>query len=204
MKNWLKTNFSTFAWGVFALTTLISLVTWSQNGTNISSVYRLFPLLGLLAFSTMWGHYVVGAVRVYSGAESALTKTYSSFTHWFVFVCILLHPALFILQLKADGLGLPPESYKAYVGEALVKFVFLGTLCWLAFMLFEFKKWIQPKPQLWKIVIVLNHLAMLGIVLHAVKIGTDVRSTQLKYIFPFYGLSLIAIYIYLAYEKKLI
>jgi len=73
-----------------------------------------------------------------------------------------------------------------------------------AFLAFEFKKWLQSKPNVWKAVLIANHLAMLGIVLHAFKLGSSVKQAPLKYIWPIYGLSLLAIYAYLASKKKLV
>lgn len=204
MKEWFKKNINYIAWSLFSVTTIISIYNWSKNGTDVTSVYRFFPLLGLLAFSTMWGHYVMWAIREYSGADAMKYKKYSQFSHWFVLLCIVLHPALIIIKLQSEGFGLPPASYESYVGKSMVGFVGLGMLCLLAFLSFEFKKFLEPRKQLWKGVLVLNHIAMLGIVIHAIRLGTDIRSTGLKYIWPFYGFTLLIFYIYLGSKKKLI
>ncbi len=204
MKEWLNKNINYVAWSLFSMTTVVSIFNWSKNGTNITSVYRFFPLLGLLAFSTMWGHYFMWTIREYSGADANKYKFYSQFSHWFVLLCIILHPALIIIKLQSEGFGLPPGSYESYVGKPMVGFVGLGMLCLLAFLAFELKKYLQPRKKLWKAVLILNHLAMIGIVVHALKLGTDIRSTGLKYIWPFYGFTLLFFYLYLGSKKKLI
>ena len=204
LKKWHRDHTEAKAWGIFAFTTVMSVWSWSKIGTDISNPYRLFPLLGLIGFVTMWGHYIVWALREWSGAEAAKTEMYSKVTHLVVLVSILLHPALLIFKLNADGLGVPPESYKAYVGDALVGFVFLGTVCLIAFLAFELKKYIKQYATVWKVVMVANHLAMLGIVVHAIKLGNSVKQAPLKYIWPVYGVSLLAVYLYLASKKKLV
>jgi hypothetical protein len=204
MKAWIKENIGLKAWGIFGFTTIMSVWAWSRLGTDISNAYRLFPLLGLIAFGTMWGHYVVWALREWTGADAQKTAMYSKVTQWVVLVALIAHPVILITKLNADGLGTPPESYKAYVGEALVGYIFLGTVCLLAFLAYEFKKWLQKKEMVWKVVMVLNHLAMLGIVIHALKLGNSVKQAPLKYLFPLYGISLIGIYAYLASKKKLV
>ena len=204
IKKWHREHTEASAWGIFGFTTLMSVWAWSKLGTDVTNLYRLFPLFGLIAFGTMWGHYMVWALRVWSGAEASKTALYSKVTQWVVLVSILLHPALIIYKLNADGLGTPPESYKAYVGEALVGFVFLGMICLIAFIAFEFKKYLQSRGAIWKAVLIANHLAMLGIVIHALKLGNSVKQAPLKYLWPIYGLSLLGVYVYLASKKKLI
>jgi hypothetical protein len=80
----------------------------------------------------------------------------------------------------------------------------LGTVCLLAFLAFEFKKWLVPHKRVWQGVLIANHLAMLGIVIHALKLGSSVKQMPLKVLWPIYGISLVAVYLYLAYKKKLI
>jgi hypothetical protein len=204
LKSWISKNITLLPWLIFGIPNIMSIYFWSKNGSDITNVYRFFPLLGLLAFSTMWGHYVVWAIREYSGAEATRYKDYSRLTHWFVLVCILLHPGLIVYKLHSQGFGLPPVSYESYVGKPLVGFVTIGTLSLFAFLLFELKKYLQIHKRLWKSVLILNHMAMFGIILHAFKIGTDVKSTDLWYLWVFYGVTLLGIYVYLATRKKLI
>lgn len=204
MKAWLKENLHIKAWGIFGFTTVISIWAWSRLTTDLTNAYRLFPLLGLIAFSTMWGHYVVWAIREWTGADAQKTLQYSKVTQWVVLACLIAHPVMLISSLKMDGYGLPPGSYKIYVGEVLVKYVLLGMLCLLAFIAYEFRKWLKGYDRVWKAVMIGNHLAMLGIVIHALKLGSIIKQAPLKYLFPLYGLSLVAIYVYLASKKKLV
>ena len=191
-------------WSVFGLTTLVALIGWREAGAQLTSVYRLFPLLGLLAFSTMWGHYVAWSLRVYSGADPQSYGLYSRITSILVLVLILLHPLLLILKLQADGAGLPPASYAAYVAPGRVGFVYLGMLSLGVFLLYETKKWLKKYRIIWQAVLVANHLAMFGIIVHALSLGSDVQSTFLYVVWYFYGISLLAMFGYLASKRTLL
>jgi hypothetical protein len=203
MKPWLKQHIDYVAWSIFAITTALAVWSWTQLGVRFNDPYRLFPLFGLVGFSTMWGHYVVWTLRTYSNADAIKTKLYSTFTHYLVLVCILLHPAVIIYKLYADGHGLPPASYKFYVAPQMVAFVLLGTVSLFAFLAFELKTYLSHKKTIWKIILALNHAAMLGIVIHAYKVGNTIHLAPLKYVWPLYGLALVGIYIYLGTQKKL-
>jgi len=204
MKEVVKQNITLIAWGLFVVANALAFWAWSQLGVRFDNPYRLFPLFGLIAFSTMWGHYVVWALREWSGADKEKTQLYSQVTHVVVFIALVLHPILLIYQLRADGFGLPPDSYRAYVGEGLVAWVLVGMAAWIGFLLFEIRKWLQKKETLWKWVMGANHLAMLAVVLHALKLGQSVKQSQLKYIWPLYGITLLGIYYYLWTKKKLV
>src|SRR6185503_11558571 len=55
------------------------------------SVYVLFPLLGLLAFSIMWSHYMVGALKNNLLRGTDLTHFFR-YSEYVVLAAILLHP----------------------------------------------------------------------------------------------------------------
>ena len=115
---------------------MVSLVVWGQNRDwqfGDLTVYGFFPLLGLLAFSLMWAHYIAGAIREMAGVEPGALSRYFTWTSYAVLICLFLHPGLLIYQLFKDGAGLPPGSYKEYVGPGLAWVAMLGTVCLLVF-----------------------------------------------------------------------
>lgn len=86
----------TFAWSLSALVSTVAVLAWGQLydwGLSGLSIYQLFPLFGLLAFSLMWSHYIVAVVRLHGGIDSSVTKSYFEATSFVVLVSILLHPA---------------------------------------------------------------------------------------------------------------
>lgn len=205
MKSFVSDKLVAIAWTLSALVTALSVVAWGElrnwSFDNLNE-YALFPVLGLLAFSLMWAHYIVYALRVYSGS-SADTKKYKTWTGYIVLFAIIAHPGLVIYRLNSDGLGVPPESYEAYVGEALVGFIYIATIAWFAFISYEFKKWLQNKT-VWTFVSAANVIAMLFILAHALKLGQHLQGGWYQSVFYFYGVSLIASFVYLAKKDKLI
>ena len=213
MKIWIRENIKTIAWLLGSFVTLTAILAWASTvlvdrffdffNTGDKILYDLFPLFGILAFSLMWTHYILYALRIYSDYDKKILKKYQKITELMVLVSILLHPGLIITQLYIDGFGLPPASYKSFVGASGVGFVLLGTIAWCAFILYEFKNKYQ-KYNWWKYVSLANVFAMLLILRHSIKLGTIVNDGWYSIIWTLYSISLVATYIYLIYKKKLI
>src|SRR4051812_21183121 len=110
----------TVAWSLSLIVTVLALAVWRQTyGKQLFPVnnYLLFPLLGLVAFSLMWSHYVAGAIREMASLPKAALSRYFKLTSYAVLILICLHPGLLIYQLFRDGAGLPPVSYEHYVSR---------------------------------------------------------------------------------------
>ena len=178
------------AWLISFLVSLAAFAAWLQgfNGKVSINNYSLFPFFGLLAFSLMWVHYIVGALRRYFMVDKEILKNYYKLTSVVVLIAILLHPTLFIYQLWSDGRGLPPESYRYYVAASAVWAVLLGTIAFWVFIVFETKKFFENKPW-WRIVEYSQILAMALIYIHALKLGGEVQTDWYKILWVFYGLS---------------
>lgn len=205
MEKFVKENAKLVAWELTFVVSFLSFYVWGdQLSWDFSSLnlYSVFPLLGLLGFSLMWTHYVMWALRVWTGYDNDQISSYRKYTSHVVLACILLHPALIIYQLNKDGLGLPPESYANFVGDAAVKFIYLGLIAWMAFMLFEFKNKLSKKSW-WKYVLMFNSIAMFFVVVHALQLGQHLQTGWFKSVWIGYGVSLFLIHIYLLKEKKL-
>lgn len=160
---------------LFLTTIVVSLafIAWAQRlGWSFSplSSYQIFPLLGLLAFSLMWTHYVVAAVRMRRGIGGDATKVYFESTSIAVLILILLHPAILIRQTWRDGLGLPPDSISAYIGSAGYWTVSIAMIALFAFLLYELRKFHSHKSW-WKYVQYASDVAMVLIFIHALSLG---------------------------------
>lgn len=193
------------AWGMSLVTCGIAAVAWLQVfGLGDLTAYQLFPLFGLLAFSLMWAHYVVGAKRRFLGVDKTALKTYFAVTGWAAILFILLHPTLLIFQLWRDGLGLPPNSYLTYVGPSLKWAVGLGTLSFLLFLAFETKRWFSKKGW-WPVIEYGNVIAMFAIIVHSLALGSNLQSGWFRWVWLFYAasLALSLMYIYVKEEDRM-
>lgn len=187
------------AWGLSLLVCVLALVAWLQGfALEDLNAYRLFPLFGLLAFSLMWTHYVVGAMRRFVGVDKDPLKQYFAVTGWAAIVFILLHPSLLIFQLWRDSQGLPPTSYMNYVGPSLKWAVSLGTLSFLIFLSFETKRWFDKKGW-WPVVEYANVVAMFAIIAHSLALGSNLQTGWFKWLWLFYGVSLLVSLGYIYY-----
>jgi hypothetical protein len=147
------------------------------------------------------GHYIVGGLKAgFNLQGEKVNKKYFEVTAAVVLGAILLHPTLLIWQLWRDGLGLPPLSYKQYVAPSLLWAVYLGTICWLAFLSFELRHWFSERSW-WKYLQYANDLAIWGIYLHGLKLGADVAAPWLQQVWIFYGVALAAAFVAI-YSKK--
>jgi hypothetical protein len=174
------------------VTCLLAFVAW---GNDVSwqlghlSIYRIFPIFGLLAFSIMWSQYVISAIKHYVGKPEAL-KSYFDSTGWLVLAAILLHPGLLIAQRFHDGYGLPPGSYESYVAPMQRWIVILGSLSLLLFLTYELKHWYREKSW-WKYIDALSDIAIVAIFYHGLKLGQDLHASWYQDLWYFYGIVLI-------------
>lgn len=204
MKSFVRTWLPTIAWCLGTAVVAIAVIAWgSAFGWDFGNLdaYGLFPLFGLLAFSLMWTHYIILALRVY--ADAPKVELYTSLTQWLVLFCLLVHPGILLFTLYQEGFGLPPGSYKAYVGESMVGFVLLGTVAWCAFMAYELKRVIAIGPW-WKYVLAASAIAMLLILIHSLNLGTHLQSGWLQTVWYVYGATLLLSYAYLIARGRLV
>lgn len=186
------------AWGSAGLGTLLSLYVWGNllgRDPSKLTTYSIFPVLGLVAYSLMISHYLAATVRQLANQPRELLSRYFTITSVVVLVCILLHPSLFIYQLWASGNGLPPASYTSYVSSSLVIWIYIGTLSWLAFLLYELRTKFNTKSW-WKYVQYASDAAMVGIFFHALMLGQHLSIPWFRIVWYLYGLILIGSLLY--------
>jgi len=187
------------AWGLSVAAFAVSFVAWGQGyqwQLSGLSLYQFFPLLGLTAFSLMWSHYIAAVMRQYVGAEAAVLHSYFEITSAAVLVAILLHPGLLGWQLWRDGLGLPPGSYKLYVGVAGYTWVLVGLTAFVIFLSYELRRFFGKRPW-WRFVQYASDVAMFLIFFHGLRLGTHLRQGWFRGVWFFYGITLAGALLYM-------
>lgn len=159
------------------------------------TAYQLFPLIGLMAFSVMWSHYIASLARQLIGLPRSVLDTYFNWTSYFVLAAICLHPGLLIYSLYRDGHGLPPGSYEHYVAPGLGWITVLGSACLLMFLAYEFRRRYATHPW-WRFMNYAVDLAMLGILYHSLRLGNQLQQGWLRTVWYVYGVTLVACLIY--------
>lgn len=186
--------FQVGAWTLSALVTIVAIVAWGQSyNWHLSlDAYLLFPVLGLMAYSIMWSHYIAGAARQLLGLKPAVLHQYYRLTGFAVLALICLHPGLLIYQRFRDGFGLPPGSYESYVAPGLGWITLLGTASLLVFLAYEFHR-VFGKRSWWHFVAEAGDVAMLAIFYHGLRLGQQLQFGWFRYVWWFYGITLTAV-----------
>ena len=193
------------AWAISVKVVILAIVAWGSDlNWHLGGIspYQLFPLFGLLAFSLMWAHYIASVLRQILKVDMGALKKYFEVTSWAVLVLIVLHPGLLTYQLWKDGLGLPPGSVvNNYVAPGLGWVVTLAEVSLLIFLAYELHRWFKQKPW-WKFIQYASDAAMLGIFYHGLRLGGNLQRGWFRYVWYFYGISLVGCLIY-QYSQKI-
>lgn len=180
-------------WILSAVVSGLAVYVWGQSlqwQWRLVNAYLFFPVLGLLAYSIMWSHYMVGAVK-HSLLKDVELANYFRYTGYVVLAAIVLHPSIFIYRLFRDGYGLPPGSYTHFVAPSMAWVVLLGTASLFVFLAFELHRWYGQKPW-WKYVITAGDVAMVAIFYHGLRLGNQLHSGWFVAVWWFYGITLLA------------
>lgn len=159
---------------------------------NELTAFKVFPVLGLLAFNIMWFHLMVAWYKRYH----PISYDYRSFfrqTSNLVLVLIIAHPL--ILFAKTLSLGIKPLEY---VSPNAQPFMIFGGIALLVFLSYEVVDHVRDKPIVknnWPIVVGLNRAAMILIFYHSLKLGSNLQSGPFKVLWIGFGLSLAAYFV---------
>lgn len=189
-------TFNYLSWGLVATTLALVFYVW---GSSISwkignaTIYQWFPFFGLVAWTTMAGHYYLGALRL-TFKNLKAPRFYRRGTGYLVLGSLIAHPALLAHAQSRNGLGQPPDSYYAYVGEGLKLAIMIGVISYAIFLSFEVferlkkRKFIQ---KYWSVVSISQSLAMTLIWVHAIRLGSHLGGGWFQAVWIVFGLALI-------------
>lgn len=200
-----NTSIYYLASGLSAVVLILAFLAWAQTGGwNLGqlSVYRIFPLFGLWAFSLLWVQYVILAWLYIRGVPSQNLRPYFTISGYAVLACMLLHPVLLAGQLWKDGLGLPPDSYDRYVAAGSRWLVTLGMLSLLIFLAYELHRWFSNRGW-WKYVFYASSLGMVLVFYHGLQLGGELMQGWYRVVWWFYGLVLVTALVYIHTRKPL-
>lgn len=155
----------------------LALVAWFTTiGQSISSL-EVASLLGVLAFSLMWVHYVADAVSPRAETEQKKDVQYVV-SRYAVLFAILSHPFLVNYYLVTNNFGFPPEGYVALLGDLAVV-VLLGWIALAAFLLFELRSKLHRFDHY---IFHANSIAMFLVLMHGFVIGMVMMTTWFAWV----------------------
>ncbi len=191
------------AWTLALSVCVVGVIAWGSNYAWELwplSPYLLFPVLGILAFSLMWSHYIMGSVRHALGLPSGTLSHYFRITSYAVLGLICLHPGLLIYQRFHDGFGLPPGSYESYVAPGLGWVTVLGTASLCVFLAFELRRKFGHRTW-WHYISDASDVAMLAIVYHGLRLGSQLQHGWFRGVWFFYAVTLVIVLIDKYYRR---
>lgn len=189
------------SWAISMVAAVAVFISWGHSYYwQIYNSYQLFPIFGMLAFTLMWGHYIASVIRQLFGLEKEVLKSYFEITSGMVLVFILMHPGLLAWQLWRDEGLLPPGSELNYAGPALKGYILLAMVSLVVFLAYEFYRKFGDRPW-WKYIAFMTDLAMVAVLIHALKVGSHLQQGNLRNLWVFYGVTLVVSLGYIYYKK---
>lgn len=178
---------------------------WFQNmgsTLHIVSLYQVFPILGIWAWSLMWTHFAIWEIRRLK-PDLPGNPMYSKVSGILVFLFLLLHPGILAIEQFRQGKGLPPASYFEYAGEASAWLIILGMVGLIGFLFYEVIVRFEKKEKvkkIWWFVNITQSVAMISIFTHGLKLGGDLHGGWFRTYWIWLGLLLIPCLIHTHWE----
>ena len=174
-------------YGFAYLAVLYPVWMWYESTTlvwNRGVVFELFPVFGLIAFSTMWLHVVGGAIRPSLEKHIDFQKfvTYSSVV---VFVSIILHPALLLF-------GLGPNNLATLFTYGNPIYLWLGIVAWFVLVGYDVSKKFKTREFFanhWETVRLVATLGFFLTLFHSLGLGRNLQDGPLRWVWIFYGVT---------------
>lgn len=177
-------------WILFGTVSTVSIALWLMTlSGSVSSMYQFFPILGVLAWTTMWVHYVASSI-----GKPANSKRFATWTGHIVLLFIVIHPSIFLVQRFLDTGLLPPESYVSYVGSYRAWAVVIAIATLVTFLLYDVLKHFRSKliaRGIWPYVGLLQACAMAAIFIHGLTLGASMNSSYFMLWWIFLGVLLV-------------
>lgn len=148
---------------------------------------RLFPLVGLYAFFFVWAQVIIGTTR------HLLLRVFPRIVSWHkvagagALLFALSHPTMIII-----GHGLQAYLAKTFVAPELWGGVYLGAVSLFMLVLTAGSALLMKLPWLrrrWHFIHYANYVVFGLVWVHSWWLGSDVQSTNLRYMWMFYAVT---------------
>lgn len=157
--------------GILNVSTVgLALVAWLGSIGSSVSALEVASLLGVVAFSLMWVHYVADLIAPRPDDAKDVQYVISRYA---VLLAILVHPFLINYYLVTNNFGFPPQGYEALLGD-LAAVVLLGWIALAAFLLFELRSKLKRFDRK---IFHANIIAMFLVLIHGFMIGMVLMDT---------------------------
>jgi len=155
-------------------------------GADFKTAARLlFPLFGLYAFTLLWSQLILGPNAILFRKVQPKITIFHHRQGIFIFLLAVFHPTLILIAFGfSQYLG-----YK-FLPQPLALYAFLGTLALGLLTLTVITAILSRLSFLsykWRIFHFLNYVVFALAWIHSWNLGSDIKSTNLKYLWIFFG-----------------
>lgn len=148
---------------------------------------KTFPLVGLYAFTLVWFQFMLGSSMGPLKRVYPWIKTFHRWEGGFALLFALTHPLLLLLAV-----GIQRYVARDYIAPNLVPFIWIGYV--QLFLLFVTAgtallakiPWLKAR---WHFIHYANYAVFVLVWVHSWFLGSDVRPTNLKYLWFFFALT---------------
>lgn len=169
-------------------------IPWDSNNITASA----FPLLGIIAFSLLWLHALMGVF------ESWLKKhiAFDQIVHWtsiIILLCIIFHPALLLVNYKFNIYAI----YSTYDNF----YLWLGVIGFFLLLTYDVGKALKKHQffeKNWQNILTISTVGFLLIFFHSLNLGSGMQTEPLRSLWIFYGTTAIIATVYTYGIKRFI
>lgn len=164
------------SWILFAVIFLPFIFTYySTSLSTPGSLYNVFPVFGLLAWSLLCAQYISGTIRSIIRSSIKNSSIFARVSGAIIFISLIMHPLILFIQRYIDTQTLPPASLVSYVGDARMYLIWMAVVALTFFLLFDilrpYYKFLH-KLEVWRYISLVQILAMLLIFVHGLLLGS--------------------------------
>jgi nitrite reductase/ring-hydroxylating ferredoxin subunit len=148
---------------------------------------KIFPLVGLYAFTLVWLQFMLGSSMGPLKRVYPWIKTFHRWEGAFALLFALTHPLLLVLAV-----GIQHYVARDYVTPNLVPFIWIGYVQLFLIIVTAGTALLAKIPWLrarWHFIHYANYAVFVLVWVHSWFLGSDVRPTNLKYLWFFFALT---------------
>ncbi len=161
---------------------------WTLNLKDF--IRNLYPLLGLVAFSTLWLHAISGVFEEWLVKNFNLDR-FINITVTLILVCFVLHPVLLLISV-----GFSFTTIFSFGDADDIWFGIVGFLLLITYDIGKALKKHNLFVRHWNKILIISTIGFLLIFPHSLALGGDLQTGLLRKVWIFYGVTAILATIY--------
>lgn len=167
---------------------------WLNRLTADTWTGSIFPLFGLYALTLVWFQVMLGSLQPLWEKIWPKIVSFHRTQGLFALLFALTHPTLLFVTV-----GLRSYLARDFVAPDQVKWMYFGYTALFIMLLTISTALLRRRRSMakwWRKIHILNYVLFASAWIHSYNLGTDIQSTGLKYLWYWYGLSVLVVIIF--------